>query len=123
MPELNRRHLIRSAAWAAPVVAVAATAPLAAASGTGTLSNVDVLTNFGNEIYVTATASPAGLPEILTGHFTINGPTPLTPVSLVSSGDERLLSVSVRFSGAIAYWHTVTINIPGYAAVTSPVYA
>jgi|GEM_PF-5746265 len=33
MTELDRRRLIRSAAWAAPVVAVAAAAPLAAASG------------------------------------------------------------------------------------------
>jgi len=118
---LDRRHLIRSAAWAAPVVAVAATAPLAAASGSGTLSNVQA-TAGGQPpaIEIFANASPAALPELLESYFTIDGEPTVTPWFFTYSTWENQLLAYLHLSTLPSSGRNVTINIPGYAAVTCP---
>lgn len=89
---VNRRTIIRGAAWSVPVVAAMSIAPLAAASG---ISDATVLAGGGSAINFT---DPTGTQVIVNG--TLTGQ--INIVNVTGTWETGELTGSYRISGAVA---------------------
>lgn len=124
---LTRRTVMRTAAWSVPVIAAAVAIPMAAASGTGTLSDFQIVP-IGNDdayahaLYVFAVASPDIEMTLQPSYFMVSGSPSVSVANILQHrydnlGAELLLNDLIFANDN----RTLTVNIPGFASVTTPI--
>ncbi len=123
---IDRRALIKGATWAAPVVAVAAAAPMAAASESFSFSYAGILENYegGTYIGVILDFSSTTLPTLDLSMFTLTVNGSPVPVVSFNSGDYGMTQLTAEFitaapvgPGAIMLYGT----IPGFGSNSTSV--
>lgn len=120
-PEPTRRTVLRSAAWAAPVIAIAAAAPLVAASGLGEVTSAVAVLTEPQVIAVSLTLAPAVRPDPRVSNFTFPGYPEVVVAGLSITSYEGSMDGDLYTNGPVPAGAVLLINLDGFAPVTVPI--
>lgn len=115
--EIKRRSVITASAWSVPVIAAAATAPLAAASTLGTVSITYARRTADTTVHLGMPTNPACTSGLVSSMFSIGGATPTNIVAFTQM--HTVWSITLYFFRPLHLDEPVIVNIPGYQAATT----